>query len=206
MALGAVVLTGLMIGVLLQSPDRVIASNSITVAGELSSDEPGTEVCQAGERIPALTDALRVSVAAYLGSAVSLTVVHDGQAIARSHQPAEWVGGYVTFPLTAAIGAATKATICLTRDGRDLGLELLGGATRPAIAATANGAPLPGRLRVEYLAHGRRSWLSLAHTVARRIGLGHSPGGTWVVLVLIAMMAAAAALGAKLLTSTRRYE
>jgi hypothetical protein len=206
MAAGVLLIAGLLLGVLLQSPARVIASNSVTVEGELGPVESGTEVCQAEERLPASTQALRVSVAAYLGPAVSLTVRREGTIIARGHHSAEWVSGSLTFPLSPEIRTATNATICLTRDRRDLALGLLGGVSRPAVAATSNGTPLAGRLRVEYLAHGRRSWFSLAHTVVRRMGLGHSPGGTWVVLLVLAMMAAACALAARLLIGGGRYE
>ena len=205
-ALGALVIAGLLLGVLLQRPDRVIASNYVTVEGELGAVQPGTEVCQAGEQFPASTEAVRLSIAAYLGPAVSLTVTHEGVVIARGHHAAEWVSGSLTFPLSRAIGARTEATICLTRDRRDLALGLLGGVAPAVVAARSNGAPLAGRLRVEYLAHGQRSWLSLAHTVARRLGLGHSPSGTWIVLLILAMMAAAGVLAAKLLTDARRYE
>jgi len=187
MAAGVLLIAGLLLGVLLQSPARVIASNSVTVEGELGPVESGTEVCQAEERLPASTQALRVSVAAYLGPAVSLTVRREGTIIARGHHSAEWVSGSLTFPLSPEIRTATNATICLTRDRRDLALGLLGGVSRPAVAATSNGTPL-------------------AHTVVRRMGLGHSPGGTWVVLLVLAMMAAACALAARLLIGGGRYE
>jgi hypothetical protein len=203
---GALIITGLLLGVLLQTPEREIASNSVVVAGELGPMRRGTEICQGGEQLPASTQALRLSVAAYLGPAVSLTVLHDGVIVARGHHGAEWVSGSLTFHLKPAIGTETDATICLTRDRRDLALGLLGGAAPAASAATANRVPLAGRMRIEYLTHGDRSWLALAHTVARRLGLGHSPSGTWIVLLLLAMMATACALAAKLLTSGRRYE
>ena len=78
-------------------------------------------------------------------------------------------------------------------------MELAGNATHGALAATVNGRPVSGRMRVEYLARGNRSWLSLAKHVARRLGLGHAPAGTWIVLPLAALMATAVALGAWLL-------
>ena len=206
MAVGALIIAGLLLGVLLQTPDRVIASNSVTVAGELGSAPGGATVCQAGERLPPSTQALRLSLAAYLGPAVSLSVVHEGAVVARGEHSAEWVSGSLTFKLRPAVRAETAATICITRDSRRLALGLLGGASAPAIAATESGTPLAGRMRVEYLTRGNRSWLSQAENVARRLGLGHSPGGTWIVFLLIAMMAGACILGTRLLIGEGRDE
>jgi hypothetical protein len=190
---------GLLLGVLLQTPERVIASNSVTVVGELGPAPRGSTVCQAGERLPASTQTIRVSLAAYLGPAVSLSVLDRGVVVARGEHGAEWVGGSLMFKLRPAVGTATAATICLTRDSRRLSLSLLGGASMPAVAATVGGTPLPGRMRVEYLTRGNRSWLARSENVARHLGLGHSPGGTWIAVLLLAMMAAACVLGLRLL-------
>jgi hypothetical protein len=85
-------------------------------------------------------------------------------------------------------------------------VELAGNVAPRALAATVNGKPLRGRLRIEYLARGHRSWLSLAKHVARRLGLARTPSGTWIVLPLVAMMAIAVALGGWLLMREQRYE
>jgi hypothetical protein len=206
MAVGAAAVTALLVGVLLKTPERVLGSNSITVAGLLGSAPSGTRICQTGERLPASTESLRISIAAYLGPGVSVAVLHDGRLLSRGERGAEWVSGSLTFRLHPALDSPVAATICLTRDGRNLALGLLGGATAPGVAATANGTALPGRMRVEYLARGHRSWLSLASTVARRMGLGHWPSGTWIVFLLLALMASACALGAKLVIGGGRYE
>jgi hypothetical protein len=206
MTLGALIIAGLLLGVLLQTPERVIASNSVTIAGELGSAPSGSTVCQAGERLPASTQTLRVSLAGYLGPEVSLSVLRGGVAVARGEHHAEWVGGSLTFGLRPAIRSETAATICITRDSTRRALSLLGGESAPGAVATEGRTPLAGRMRVEYLTRGNRSWLASAESVARRLGLGHSPGGTWIVLLLVAMMACACVLGTRLLIGEERDE
>ncbi len=51
-------------------------------------------------------------------------------------------------------------------------------------------------LRIEYLRPGPGSWWSLASAVARRMGLGRAPSGTWVALLPLALMSVAVALAA----------
>jgi hypothetical protein len=67
-------------------------------------------------------------------------------------------------------------------------------APRSAAAVTSTGEPLAGRLGVEYLAASNRSWWSRILEVARHMGLGHALSGTWVVLLIAALMAAVGAL------------
>jgi hypothetical protein len=206
LACGFAVITAVLIALLLHAPDEIISTNSIAVAEELGVFSRHTTVCQANERIPASTTALRMSLIAYIGPAVSVAVSQGGQVVATGHHNGGWVSGSLTLPPKPAVATPIDATICLTRDrGAELA-GLFGNAAPRALAATSNGSPLPGRMRTEYLARGHRSWLSLAHHVARRLGLGHSPSGTWIVLPLVAMMAIAVALGAWLLTRERQYE
>jgi hypothetical protein len=198
-SVGFALIGAVLLGVLLQSPNTVIASNHLTVRGEVGPFEPHTKVCQANEPLPASTAAIRVSIIAYLGPAVSVTVSQRGQIVSRGHRGTGWIGGSLTLPLEHPIAALTDAEICVTRSPGPLAAGLLANISPPVRAATSNGTPLRGRMRIEYLAPGHRSWLSQAKFVARRLGLGHSPSGTWIVLPLLAVMAIAVALGTWLL-------
>ena len=199
-------IVAVLIGVLLQAPAKPIATNSVVVRRELGLLSPHTRVCQADERLPASTDAVRVSLIAYIGPAVSVTALHGAQIVASGHRNSGWISNSLTLPLRPSVSTPTEANICLTRDSSALVAGVLGETASKAHAATSNGTPLPGRLRIEYLTRGQRSWLSLAKHVARRLGLGHSPSGTWIVLPLLAMMALALGLGAWLLIREQRYE
>jgi len=54
-------------------------------------------------------------------------------------------------------------------------------------------------MRIEFLKPGKRSWLSSASSVARHMGLGRWIHGTWMVLLVIALLGAIL-LGASWLT------
>lgn len=206
LAVGFALITALLIGTLVQTPDEIIATNTTALATEVGLFSRPSTICQANERIPASTTALRVSLVAYIGPAVSVTVSHGGHLLATGHHDAGWVSGSLTLPLKPPVASPTDATICVTGASAALPVAIFGDGTPRDSAATINGELLPGRMRIEYLAPGHRSWLSLATDIARRLGLGHAPSGTWIVLPLAAMMALAVALGAWLLMREQRYE
>ncbi len=206
LASGLALIALVLVAVLLQAPRKIISTNDVPVSQGLGLLSPNTTVCQANERIPPSTAALRMSLIAYVGPAVSVTVSHQGQILARGHRNAGWVSSTLTLPLKRQVTTSTQATICLTRGGGAAVAGLEGNTAPRALAATVNGKPLSGRLRIEYLAHGHQSWLSLAKHVARRLGLGHSPSGTWIVLPLALIMTLAVTLGAWLLLREARYE
>jgi hypothetical protein len=206
LASGLALIAVVLVVVLLQAPRKIISTNYIPISQGLGLLSPNTTVCQADERIPASTAALRMSLIAYIGPAVSVTVSHQNQVLARGHRNAGWVSSSLTLPLQRQVTTPSEATICLTRGGGAAVAGLEGATVPGALAATVDGMPLPGRLRVEYLARGHQSWLALAKHVARRLGLGHSPSGTWIVLPLVLIMALAVTFGAWLLLREARYE
>lgn len=206
MAVGFVLIVAVLIGILAHAPAKILSTNYVRVTGPLGFFHEHTTVCQANEHVPASTEAIRMSLIAYLGSAVSLTVSHEGQIVASGHHGAGWVSASLTLRLRTPVAKALDAQICLTRDPGYLPVELAGDTAPRTLAATVDGAPLPGRMRIEYLGRGDRSWLSLAKQVARRLGLGHAPSGTWIVLPLAALMLTAVTLGAWLLLREQRYE
>jgi hypothetical protein len=90
------------------------------------------------------------------------------------------------------------ASICFAL-ARSAGVARLDGQATPRSLAARDqhGRPLPGRVRIEYLAPGH-SWWSLAASVARRMGLGRAGSGIWIVVVAIALMVVVALLTARL--------
>lgn len=199
LALGFALIAALLLGVLAQAPAAVIATNSVAVAESLGAFPGHATVCQARERIPRSTTALRISLIAHNGPAMSLTVYHRGRAVAHAHHDAGWVSDSLTFSLQPPMVAPIEAKLCLERDPVAIGVDMLGDITSRSLAATVDQTPSPGRMRVEYLSPGHRSWLSLATHVARRLGLGHEPSGTWIVAPLAALMALTALLASWLL-------
>lgn len=205
---GLAVIAAAVLVILVQVPDQVISSNQVAGGRELAFFHEHTTVCQGDERLPARTVALRVSLAAvaHVAPAVSVAASHEGRILAGGHRNAGWVGVSLTLPLQPAVPAPTDAKICLTRGPAGMPVELLGNVAPANRAATVNGNPLSGRMRVEYLTRGHQSWLALAKHVARRIGLLHEPSGTWIVVPLAALMSIAIALACWLLMREQRYE
>jgi hypothetical protein len=206
MAVGAALIGGLLLGVLLHAPYRVLASNRVAAEENLASFQRGGTFCQSREFLPAGTDALRVSTAAYVGPAISLSLSRGNTVLARGHRGAGWVASTLTFALRPRLRAPAQATLCLRRDNHALAAGLIGGGAFAAPEATLNGTPLRGRLRVEYLTAGQQSWLSLARHVVRRLGLGHAPSGGWIVIPLVLLMALATTLAAWLMLRTQDEE
>ena len=202
-AAGGLVILGALLAVVLQAPPRVVSDNGIGAEETFGELLPRVTVCQAGERLPAGTAAVRISTGAYVGPAVSVEVVGGGRVLARGQRGSGWIASSLTFPLRPALAQAAEATLCLRRDSGSLAASLIGSATGRARAATADGSPLPGRMRVEYLAAGNHSWLALARHVARRMGLGHAPSGGWIVIPLFLLMALASVLAAWLMVHTQ---
>lgn len=199
--LGAALILGVLVVVLLRVPDKVISTNSTVITEEVSPLRPSATVCQGGELIPASTAAIRMSLGAiaHPGPAISVTISRGGQIVSEGHRAGGWIGASLTVPLSPPVTRPISARICATRSGAALPVEIAGGSAPAAIAATLDGKPLQGRMRVEYLGHGQQSWLARSERVARRLGLGRWPSGTWIVLPLVAMMAGAIALGIWLL-------
>jgi len=86
-------------------------------------------------------------------------------------------------------------TICaqIAQPRKPVGVD--GVKTGPKLAARdAAHQPVAGRMIIEYLRPGDRSWWSLAQSVARRMGLGHAGAGTWIALLATAAMATLAAV------------
>ncbi len=79
-------------------------------------------------------------------------------------------------------------------------VQLGGSRTSAARAARGlTGQPLSGRFTIEYMSAGVSTWWSLARTVARHMGLGRAPAGSWVALLVLLAMVAAVTSGSWLL-------
>jgi hypothetical protein len=171
-------------------PVRVLNTNSATDGSTAVAIPGGGGLCQGGEALPRGTSALRLALEATVGPEVTVAVRSGGRVIARGTHGSGWTGGDVTVPIAKIARTTPAASVCFVL-GTTRELVLMVG--RPL--RTASGAAAPGaRMGVEYLAPGNRSWWSSALSVARRIGLGHAPSGTWVMLLLAALMAIVVAL------------
>ncbi len=185
-AVGAVTLT--------HAPTRVVRENTRArvLVGETIGD---AEVCQANEVLPAEVSAIRVSVGAYLGSRLRLTAFSGPRLLTEGTIGPTWTGTSATVPVKPLSRAASHVRLCIDI-GPNSELIFFTGAAASAgeSAEYGRGALLGARVAVEYLAAGQGSWWSRILEVARHMGIGHALGGTWVVLLIAALVAAMGAL------------
>lgn len=186
--------------VLAQSPMTVAASDK--VRGEeapIASTTKSATYCQRHESLPAGTTAVRVWLDAAAGPRVSVVVYSAGRAIAGGSRGSNWIGSSVTVPIEPLGGTRSDTTVCVSFRLRDETV-IVQGAPAPAAAAARDGSrALGGRMWIEYLRPGTRSWLSLATEVARRMGLGRAAAGTWVVLAALSLLAGAIVVSLRML-------
>lgn len=183
---------------LTRSPPRVVrvsASSNYTLATAAND----IEVCQANEVLPAGVRAIRFAVGAYYGSRVRVRAYRGSRVLVEGRRGADWTGNSVTVPVTPLSHTTSHVNVCIEA-GPNSELIYFSGSPASAqeSAVSRGGLPLGGRVGIEYLAPGQGSWWSRILLVARHIGLGHVLSGTWVVLLIAALVAAAGLLAIRL--------
>jgi hypothetical protein len=186
--------------VLSESPSLVLATNGAIEDTVARSANGELAACQANEEIPRGTTAIRLSLSAFIGPRVKVRMLALGRVVASGERDSAWSGHVVTVPLRNASRATTITTLCFATLPLHDELIVYGSPTRQAIAAhTSDGRSLAGRVKVEYLGTGRASWLSLATSIARHMGLGRAWSGTWIAFLVATLTLAATALACVLL-------
>jgi hypothetical protein len=184
------------------SPLTVARGNSTTAEPIKETDKPAN-YCQAGEILPRSTSAIRLAVLAALGPKVTLRALSGSEVVTEGTRPAGWVGGSVTVAVRPVSRTLAPVRICFALSQMNGPVQVLGWPTSSR-ATTSNGRPLSGRVGIEYLRPGRRSWWSLAGATARRLGLGRANSGTWNALLAAALTATFVALSSWLVLEELR--
>jgi hypothetical protein len=169
--------------VLSQSPTVVLSTNSIPAATIVAATKGGNGTCQSGELLPAGTTAVRLWITGNVKPGVHVQARSGQRVIASGFQEGGWLGKVVTVPV-ARVPRTVTAQLCFTIDRAVEAVDLIGGP----VSHPAAGAP-HGKVRIEYLRTGTRSWWSLARALTRRMGLGRAPSGALVFLIPLAAMA-----------------
>jgi hypothetical protein len=173
-------------------PLTAFATNSVKAEGTIANTQGNTTFCQGDETLPAGASAMRLSVSVNVGPKVTVTVLSGSQVVAEGVQASGWTGEQVTVPIAPVPTAVTGANVCIAIGPAVESIGLTG------VKAPHPTAEAPGKARVEYLRPSNRTWLSMAGAVARRLGLGRSPSGTWIAFVPILLMLAALVLTVRL--------
>jgi hypothetical protein len=198
-------LTAIALAILLShSPPTLAGTNGVPNETGWPITHAGASVCQANEVLPRGTTAIRLLLGSLVGPQVSVQAFSGTQVIAHGTLSPGWVGN-ATVSVAPVPRSGTPVKICFKlgppgTNVESFRTEIFGEHTRPAIAAVNGGEATPGRARIEYLRAGNKSWWSLASTVARHMGLGHAWSGTWIVLLMLALMGAVGVLSSWLIT------
>jgi hypothetical protein len=179
---------------LTRSPPRVVRA-SPPVQSPVATTIAGASFCQGGETLPAGVSGIRLAIWAFFGANIHVTVSSGSRTLTAGRRGPDWTGSTVTVPVTPLRHAVSPAKVCIDVGPNSEVLYFMGRESPRSVAAVAStGEPLAGRLGIEYLAAGNRSWWSRILEVARHMGLGHALTGTWVVLLIAALMVAAGGL------------
>jgi hypothetical protein len=188
-------LTAVALGVVLSRPPLIVAgANGVPANLAVAYINGGETACQGGGTLPAGTEAIRVSLSANTGPRVSLSVLSGSTVVTEGERDAGWgIDETVSVPVRRVPATIRGARICTTIGPAAEAVQVNG-----ARAGTSGGGHAI-LLRMEYLRPGPRSWLSLAASIARRMGIARAPGGAWVAYLAIAVMLAVCVLASRLL-------
>ncbi|MFZ2051705.1 MAG: hypothetical protein WAU69_12345 [Solirubrobacteraceae bacterium] len=214
---GAVLIAAGVAVALAQAPPRLvrIGAPGVKALGPHGATLLGTTateaaVCQSGEVLPAGVFAIRISIWAFYGAHVHVLAYQGSRLLTAGARGPNWTGTSVTVPVRPLAHSVSGVRVCFEIEPNGEPLQFLGsitpqaqaaenlGAASPAHPTPAGERAMPGRVVIEYLAPGRVSWLSRVTAVARHLGFGRFYSGNWIVFLLAALMAAAAALAVRL--------
>jgi hypothetical protein len=188
------------LGVVLSgSPVTVIGTNGIPANLAVTFINGGNVTCQPVGTVPLGTEAVRVSLSVNTGPKVIVKVYSGSTLVTQGSQSAGWgIDETVTVPVKRVAQTIAGARICTTIGPAVEPIQVNGARVRTAGGKTA------AILRMEYLRGGRRSWLSLASSIARNMAIDHAPNAIWIAYLVIAAMIAVVVLASRILLREAR--
>jgi hypothetical protein len=192
---GFVILAIALVVTFSHSPPSLAWSNYAPLRGSiLTTESGGGSACQGPLPLPADVSAVRISLYDSQGPRVAVRVLAGNRVLTSGVRGAGWIGESPTVPLAPVRRSVAGARLCFAL-GQPAGIVALQGsaASGPEALSFAGAKGPRVRMRVEYLKPGTSSWWSQATPVARRMGLGRWPSGTWLALLVVALLATIAA-------------
>jgi len=175
---------------LTRSPPTVAWTDYTPLNGTFTQLGGGARACQAHLILPSGASAVRLSLYAGLGPRVTVKVLSGNRVLTSGVREAGWRGESPTVPLRPVSYSVSHAKLCFALGRTTEAVAIDGLSPSPSESATfTSGRSVGGKMRIEYLEPGRRSWLSLASSVARHAGLGRWPAGTWIFLLVMMVVA-----------------
>jgi hypothetical protein len=166
--------------------------------------------CQQGESLPAHTTAIRLGLFAITTPEVKVQVfagarTAGARTVAEGRLAPGWAGEGATVAVNRVFArTVAPVTVCFSVTNVNAPVQMVGRKVPPSEATVGGGRPLPGRISIQYVQPGHRSWWSLALTVARHLGLGRADSGTGNALLVAVLAAAVLALSSWLVARELR--
>jgi hypothetical protein len=183
LAAGLLLTAAALAAVLSRAPLVVAATNGVPAHPAVAYTRGGQVNCSAGATVPRGTEAIRLSLSANTGPRISLELLSGPNVVAEGTREAGWgVAETVTVPIGRVAHAVPNARVCATLGSATEAIQINGARLRTVTGRRAIA------LRIEYLRPGASSWLALAGSVARHLGVAHAPHGSWVAYLVIAVM------------------
>jgi hypothetical protein len=180
---------------LARSPLSVARTNgSVTKEERIAYTTHGASYCQAGELLPAGTSAIRLSFFSYAGPRVRVDVYAGGHRVTGGERGSGWTAREVTVAVAPLRETVADATVCASFHLADEALTVFGRETPAASAAHEGHTALAGRMWIEYLHPGSRSWASFVPAILSHMGFGRAGAGAGMVVLAILLMAGVFAL------------
>jgi hypothetical protein len=206
LAVGLAVVTAVVVLVLSDRDLHLAGTNNVFDRFPVAELEPGDELCERFETVPADAAAVRFSVAAGAGGGpLAVRVLRDGQVVSRGERPGAWSGASVDVPIETVPRTITGAQVCLTNNGESV-FTLRGYGVAPErLGFRLRGEQVDQQVRLAYLRAEPESWWSVAGVVAHRLGLGRGElFGGWMAFAWLAGVLAMVGLTVSLVLRTAR--
>jgi hypothetical protein len=168
--------------------------------------QPGDELCERFETVPADAAAARFSVEPVAeGGPLAVRVLREGRVVSRGERPAGWDGSSVEVPIETVPRTVSGAQVCVANRGGPA-LTFRGYGVEPErLGFELRGEQAGQQIRIAYLRAETESWWELAGVVAHRIGLGRGElFSGWLVFAWLAGVLAMAAVAARLVLRAAR--
>jgi hypothetical protein len=188
---------------------HLAGTNNVFDRFPVATLEPGDELCEQHEVVPADAAAVRLSVAPSArapGGALGVRVLDDdGRAVSRGRRAGGWEGDSVDAPIAVVPRTFADAQVCVENRGA-LALTLRGYGIQPdRLGFTLRGDQVDQQIRIAYLRAGPESWWSVGGVVAHRLGLGKGEVfGGWVAFAWLAGLLAMGGVVLSLLLRSAR--
>jgi hypothetical protein len=182
-----------------------VARTTVPPATQFTGTTSASSGCQRDELLPPGTTAIRLGLFAITTPEVTVKVFVGPHVLTEGTLAPGWSGEGAAVPMDRVLSrAVSPVSVCFTVKSVTGTVEMVGKTTSPAEATVAEGKPLPGRISIEYLRPNRRSWWSLAPSVARRFGFGRATSGPGNALFVLALAIAVLTLSSWLVVRDLR--